>query len=107
MKNTTLRVGLRGTVTLPKQLRDQYALTTNDLLLAEPTPEGILLRPAVATAIEIYTDERIAEFAEEERKFEERVKNDPKLRNWIDEGSRRFAIAAKKAKRRVPTDASH
>jgi len=72
MKNTTLRVGLRGTVTLPKQLREQYALTTNDLLLAESTAEGILLRPAVATPIEIYTDERIAEFREDERKLEER-----------------------------------
>jgi len=72
MKNNTLRMGPRGTVTLPKVLRQQYALTTHDLLLAESTPEGILLRPAVATPIEIYSDERIAEFQSEERKLEER-----------------------------------
>ena len=69
---TTLRVGERGTLTLPKTLREQYAITTNDLLLAEPTPEGILLRPAIATPIEIYTEERLAEFRAEEEKLEAR-----------------------------------
>jgi bifunctional DNA-binding transcriptional regulator/antitoxin component of YhaV-PrlF toxin-antitoxin module len=91
MKNTTLRVGPRGTVTLPKQLREQYALGTHDLLLAEPTPEGILLRPAVARAIEIYTDERLAEFAESERELEEAARKNPKVRAWIESGRKKFA----------------
>ena len=68
----TLRIGPRGTLTLPKALREQYALETHDLLLAEPTAAGILLRPAVATPIEIYSDERIAEFRVEEEKLEAR-----------------------------------
>ena len=91
MKNTTLRMGPRGTVTLPKLLREQYALGTHDLLLAESTPEGILLRPAVATAIEIYTDERIAEFAESERELEETARKNPKVRAWIESGRKKFA----------------
>jgi bifunctional DNA-binding transcriptional regulator/antitoxin component of YhaV-PrlF toxin-antitoxin module len=98
MKNTTLRMGPRGTVTLPKLLREQYALGTHDLLLAEPTPEGILLRPAVATAIEIYSDERIAEFAESERELEEAAKKNPKLRAWLENGQKKFqAMSAQMA----------
>ncbi|HTB62017.1 MAG TPA: AbrB/MazE/SpoVT family DNA-binding domain-containing protein [Opitutales bacterium] len=90
MKNTTLRMGPRGTVTLPKLLREQYALGTHDLLLAESTPEGILLRPAVATAIEIYTDERIAEFAESERELEEAAARNPKLKAWLERAAKTF-----------------
>jgi bifunctional DNA-binding transcriptional regulator/antitoxin component of YhaV-PrlF toxin-antitoxin module len=90
MKNTTLRMGPRGTVTLPKLLREQYALGTHDLLLAEPTPEGILLRPAVATAIEIYTDERIAEFAESERELEEAAARNPKLKARLEQAAKAF-----------------
>ena len=35
-------------------------------MIAEATPEGVLLRPAVAVQIEIYTDERVQEFNESE-----------------------------------------
>lgn len=90
MKNTTLRVGPRGTVTLPKLLREQYALGTHDLLLAEPTPEGILLRPAVATAIEIYTDERLAEFAESERELDDFLARNPKIKMRMERAAERF-----------------
>jgi hypothetical protein len=37
-------------------------LTANDQLLAEITPEGLLLRPAVTLPVEIYSDERLREF---------------------------------------------
>lgn len=90
MKNTTLRMGPRGTVTLPKLLRERYALGTHDLLLAEPTPEGILLRPAVATAIEIYTDERIAEFAESERELEQALARNPKMKARLERSAEAF-----------------
>jgi bifunctional DNA-binding transcriptional regulator/antitoxin component of YhaV-PrlF toxin-antitoxin module len=107
MKNTTLRVGPRGTVTLPKLLRERYALDTHDLLLAESTPEGILLRPAIATPIEIYTDERIAEFAESERELEERMKKEPRLRKWIEEGNRRFAAKLRKRQKESAATVTH
>jgi len=65
----TVKLGGRGTVTLPKAIRVRYALKENDLLIAEETDEGILLRPAVAYPIEIYNDGRIREFEAEEGKL--------------------------------------
>jgi len=58
----TSRVGKRGTVVLPARLRKRFLLEEGSLLLAEETPEGILLRPAVPLPLEIYTPERVAEF---------------------------------------------
>lgn len=56
----------RGVVTLPAKLRKQLGLKGNDRLIAETTPEGLLLRPAVTLPIEIYSEERLREFDEAE-----------------------------------------
>jgi hypothetical protein len=37
-----------------------------DFILAETTPEGILLRPTVTLPVELYTPDRIKEFDSEE-----------------------------------------
>jgi len=58
----TLTVGRRGRITLPARLRAALGLAAGDRLVAELTPEGILLRPAVTLPIEIYDAARIAEF---------------------------------------------
>lgn len=63
---TTLTVTSRGVVTLPAKLRQSLGIKADDQLIAETTPEGLLLRPSVTLPIEIYTDERIAEFDREE-----------------------------------------
>jgi AbrB family looped-hinge helix DNA binding protein len=62
----TLTINSRGVVTLPAKLRQAMGLKADDQLIAETTPEGLLLRPAVTLPIEIYTDERIREFDEGE-----------------------------------------
>jgi hypothetical protein len=36
----------------------------DDLLIAETTPEGLLLRPSVTLPVEVYSDSRIREFDE-------------------------------------------
>jgi len=59
---TTLTVTSRGVVTLPAKLRRAMGLKADDQLIAETTPEGLLLRPAVTLPIELYSDERIREF---------------------------------------------
>ncbi len=59
---TTLTVTDRGTVTLPAKLRRALGIKAEDQLIAEATPEGLLLRPAVTLPIEIYSEKRIAEF---------------------------------------------
>lgn len=62
----TLTINSRGVVTLPAKLRQALGLKADDQLIAETTPEGLLLRPAVTLPIEIYSDKRIAEFDEGE-----------------------------------------
>ena len=58
----TLTVTSRGVVTLPARLREALGLKADDQLIAETTPEGLLLRPAVTLPVEIYSDKRIQEF---------------------------------------------
>lgn len=56
----------RGVITIPAALRRAYGLKANDELLIEASPEGILLRPTISVPIELYTEERISEFGEDE-----------------------------------------
>lgn len=59
---TTLTINSRGVVTLPAKLRQAMGLKADDQLIAETTPEGILLRPAVTLPVELYTPQREQEF---------------------------------------------
>ena len=59
---TTVTVTSRGVVTLPAKLREALGLKPDDQLIAETTPEGLLLRPAVTLPVEIYSEKRIHEF---------------------------------------------
>lgn len=56
------RVGKRGTVVIPARLRRRFNMEEGTLLMAEETPEGILMRPAAVLPMESYTPERKAEF---------------------------------------------
>jgi len=67
---TTLTLTSRGVVTLPAKLRKALGLKAEDLLIAETTPEGLLLRPAVTLPVEMYSDKRIREFDEAEAELE-------------------------------------
>ena len=58
----TVTITSRGVVTLPAKLREALGLKADDQLIAETTPEGLLLRPAVTMPIELYTAEREREF---------------------------------------------
>ncbi len=58
----TITVSSRGMVTLPAKLRQALGLKGDDQLIAETTPEGLLLRPAVTLPVELYTPERVREF---------------------------------------------
>ena len=58
----TLTIGSRGIITLPAKLRKALGLQQDDQLIAETTPEGLLLRPAMTIPIEVYSDARIREF---------------------------------------------
>jgi AbrB family looped-hinge helix DNA binding protein len=58
----TTKVGKRGTVVIPAALRRRFGLEEGSLVVVEVRDEGILIRPAVAMPVEIYTPERRAEF---------------------------------------------
>ena len=58
----TLTVTSRGVVTLPAKLRAALGVKADDQLIAETTPEGLLLRPAVTLPLEMYSEKRIGEF---------------------------------------------
>jgi antitoxin PrlF len=72
---TTLSVNQRGVVTLPAKLRKALGIKGEDLLLAETTPEGVLLRPAVALPVEAYSQERLDEFKAAEEELESWYQN--------------------------------
>lgn len=58
----TVTLTSRGVVTLPAKLRQALGLQADDPLIAESTPEGLLLRPAVTLPVEVYTPQREREF---------------------------------------------
>ena len=74
----TLTVTDRGTITLPAKLRKEMGIEADTLLIAETTGEGILLRPAVALPVELYSEDRLREFAAAEQDLSE----------WYDSKSR-------------------
>jgi bifunctional DNA-binding transcriptional regulator/antitoxin component of YhaV-PrlF toxin-antitoxin module len=57
-----ININERGTLTLPKLLRQRLGLKSAGQVVAEETREGILLRSGVTFPVEIYTDKRLEEF---------------------------------------------
>jgi bifunctional DNA-binding transcriptional regulator/antitoxin component of YhaV-PrlF toxin-antitoxin module len=47
---------------VPARLRRKFGIEEGRLVIAEERPEGILIRPALALPVEIYTPQRKAEF---------------------------------------------
>lgn len=61
-KMETGKVGKRGAIVIPANLRRRFGIEEGALFIAEDRGDGILIRPAVAVPVEIYSDERVAEF---------------------------------------------
>lgn len=78
LESETSKVGKRGVVVIPARMRRRFGLEEGSLVIAEETEDGILIRPAVALPIEIYTPERKAEFllsnAVDQDEYEEALK---------------------------------
>lgn len=62
MKLETSKVGKRGTVVIPAPLRRRFGVEEGTLVVAEAMDDGILIRPAMAVPVEMYTPQRKAEF---------------------------------------------
>ncbi len=58
-----VKLGKKGQVTIPKALLRSIGVVDDAPLIVEATSDGaIVLRPAAVYPIEIYSEERIAEF---------------------------------------------
>jgi bifunctional DNA-binding transcriptional regulator/antitoxin component of YhaV-PrlF toxin-antitoxin module len=68
-------------VTLPVKLRQALGLKADDRLIAETTPQGLLLRPSVTLPVELYTPEREREFDAAEADLAARQEN-KRRRAW-------------------------
>ena len=76
----TLTVTSRGLVTLPAKLRAAMGIRADDQLIAETTPEGLLLRPAVTLPLEVYGEQRVREFDAAEAELAKILAAKPKAR---------------------------
>jgi AbrB family looped-hinge helix DNA binding protein len=56
------KVGKRGAVVIPARFRQRFGIEDGSLVIAEERDDGILIRPAVALPVEVYSKERQAEF---------------------------------------------
>ena len=56
------RVGKRGAVVIPAPLRKRFGMGDGTLVVFDETPDGVLIRPAVAVPLETYSPERKAAF---------------------------------------------
>jgi AbrB family looped-hinge helix DNA binding protein len=57
-----VRVGKRGTIVLPAELRRRYGIEEGSVVLMEEREDGILIRRGAVLPVEIYTPARRAEF---------------------------------------------
>jgi len=66
--NAILKVNSRGTLTLPKPLREALGVSYGGTLVCDFRGYDVVLQPDMSKypPIEMYTDERIAEFKEDE-----------------------------------------
>lgn len=64
MVRFTAKLGKKGTLTVPAEIRERVGLAEGSLLILEVHDEGILIRPAIATPMkpEEYSARRTAEF---------------------------------------------
>ena len=65
---TLVVLGEKGQVTIPRPVRKKMHLNGGDPLLLDIAQDGsIVLRPAGVFPVEVYTEERLKEFAQENR----------------------------------------
>lgn len=65
--SNVLTITRRGGLPLPRTLRKRFGLRAGSRVFIEEKPEGLLLRMGSRYPVEVYTKNRLAEFAREER----------------------------------------
>jgi AbrB family looped-hinge helix DNA binding protein len=72
---TTIAVNERGCMTLPKAMRKTIGIEQGGVVMVEVQGNAIFIRPAVAFPVELYSDERVAEFDEADKELAGHLKN--------------------------------
>lgn len=62
MMSETLKIGRRGTLVIPAALRRRFGMNEGSVVIAQETEEGVLIRPAIVSPLEVYSPRRRAEF---------------------------------------------
>ena len=62
-----LTISKKGQVTLPADLRKKMGLTAGGMVIAEEKDGELILRPAAVVEIDLYADEQVARWDEEDR----------------------------------------
>lgn len=63
---TSVTVSPRGQITLPAEIRRRLGIQPGGVVVLEEIEAGIMLRPAVVLELEVYTDEDIASWDEQD-----------------------------------------
>lgn len=64
---TVVKLGKKGQLSIPKAILDRLGVEGDQMLLVDIADDGaIVLRPTGIYPIEIYSDERISEFLDED-----------------------------------------
>lgn len=58
-----ISINERGTLTLPKEMREMVGIKAGGQVVVQASSDGILLRAGFTVPVEIYSPERVAEFA--------------------------------------------
>ncbi|MEM1212721.1 MAG: AbrB/MazE/SpoVT family DNA-binding domain-containing protein [Planctomycetota bacterium] len=61
-----VQIDANGGITIPESLRERLGLRAGDVLVIEEANGCLVLRPSGGGEIEMYTDQRIEEFLDEE-----------------------------------------
>lgn len=92
MTTMTSRVGKRGSIVIPADIRRRYGFEEGSLVLLEEGERGLTLRPAVALPVEVYGPRRRAELL---------------LENAVDEEDYRRAVEEVRKLGLEPADLPH
>lgn len=66
--NIIITIDERGALTLPQDLIEKYGLKEGGQVVVEETEAGLILRPSAKFTAEIYSDDRVAEFEQQNEK---------------------------------------
>lgn len=62
-----LIVSGRGQVTLPASIRNKYGIGPGDVMILDDQSGQMVLKPSVVVEVEIYTDEQVRQWDEEDQ----------------------------------------